>query len=129
MDVLKCKSPEMVEKELTMYLIAYNLIRSLMLEAARTSGVDPLRISFKRTADALRQWCPVILAAARTRKEIRRLRSLLLETIAQLIVPYRPDRSEPRAIKRRKKNYQLMNEPRNQFSEIRHRNKYRATLS
>jgi hypothetical protein len=63
MDILKFKSPEMVVKELTMYLIAYNLIRSIMLEAAQTQGREPLRISLKGTADGLRHWTPAIRGA------------------------------------------------------------------
>jgi hypothetical protein len=129
MDVLKCKTPEMVIKELTMYLIAYNLIRTLMIEAAETHGSDPLRISFKRTADALRQWSPIIRAAGADRETCERLTLSLLYYIARLTLPNRPDRTEPRAIKRRKKNYQLLNKPRREFKEIAHRNKYRAGLS
>jgi hypothetical protein len=129
MDVLKCKSPEMVIKELAMYLIAYNLIRTLMIEAAEKHGGDPLRISFKRTADALRQWSPLIHAARSDREKTERLTRSLLYYIARLTVPNRPDRTEPRAIKRRKKNYQLLNKPRQVFKEIAHRNKYQAGLS
>jgi hypothetical protein len=51
------------------------------------------------------------------------------QRIAKLIIPHRPDRVEPRAIKRKKKNYQLLNKPRKQFREIAHRNKYVAGLS
>jgi len=127
MDILKCKSPEMVVKELLMYLIAYNLIRSIMLEAAQTHGGEPLRISFKRTADGLRQWTPVIRGARGADRN--RLIEALLACVAKLIIPHRPDRAEPRAIKRRKKNYQLLNKPRTEFREIAHRNKYAAGLS
>jgi hypothetical protein len=127
MEVLKCKSPEMIVKEVLMYLIAYNLIRSIMLEAAQRYGGEPLRISFKRTADALRQWMPVIRGAHGAAR--KRLINTLLYYIARLTVPYRPDRTEPRAIKRRKKNYQLLNKPREEFREISHRNHYKAGLS
>ena len=95
------------KKELTMYLIEYNLIRSIMLEAAQTHGGEALRISFKRTADGLRQWTPAIRAARGPARN--RLIEALLACIAKLIIPHRPDRAEPRAIKRRKKNFQLLN--------------------
>ena len=127
MEVLKCKSPEMVVKEVLMYLIAYNLIRSIMLEAAQAYGGEPLRISFKRTADALRQWMPVIRGAHGAARS--RLINTLLYYIARLTVPLRPNRCEPRALKRRKKNYQLLNKPRVEFREIAHRNHYKAGLS
>jgi hypothetical protein len=126
MDILKCKSPEMVVKELLMYLIAYNLIRSIMLEAAQTHGCEPLRISFKRTADGLRQWAPAIRGARGAARN--RLIEALLACVAKLTIPHRPDRAEPRAIKRRKKNFQLLNKPRKQFREIAHRNKYTTSL-
>ncbi len=129
MDVLKCQSPAMIEKELVMYLIAYDLVRLLMLEAAQTHGADPLRISFKRTADALRVWGPVLDAARSRPLALKRLSETLLHYIARLIVPHRPNRTEPRALKRRKKNYALLNAPRNEYREIRHRNKYSAGLS
>jgi len=129
MDTLKCKTPDMVEKELTLYLIAYNLIRSLMLDAAEKRGGSPLRLSFKRVADAIRQWAPLIHAVRANREKAERLTRNLLDCIARLGVPDRPDRIEPRAIKRRRKNYQLLNKPRNQFKEIAHRSKYKAALS
>ena len=129
MDVLKCKTPEMVLKELQMYLIAYNLIRGLMLQAARIHGAEPLHLSFKRTADALRQWAPLIHGVRSRRKAMERLKDSLLYYIARLRLPDRPNRIEPRAIKRRGKNYQWLNKPRREFREIAHRNKYRAGLS
>jgi hypothetical protein len=129
MDVLKCKSPDRIEKEIAMYWIAYNLIRTLMHQAARNHGESPLRISFKRTADALREWGPLIHSARSDGKAQNRLIEILLAAIARLTLPDRPDRTEPRAIKRRKKNYQLLNKPRKEFREILHRNKYKAPLS
>lgn len=128
MDVLKCKTPEGVIKELTVYAIAYNLIRAIMLQSARRTATDPLRLSFKRTADALRQWLPIINAQDDPPQR-QRLLERMTKSIAQLRLPNRPNRSEPRALKRRKKNYQLLNKPRNSFREIPHRNKYNVALS
>lgn len=126
MDVLKCKSPEMIRKEVQMYNIAYNLIRAIMCEAASRHGVSVLGLSFKRTADMLGQWMPSISAASEDLEKLETLISTMLEYIAQLSVPHRPNRIEPRALKRRKKNYQLMTKPRAEFKEIPHRNHYRA---
>ena len=82
MDSLKCKTPDMVEKELTLYLIAYNLIRSFMFDAAEKRGDNPLRLSFKRAADAIRQWAPLIHATRANREKAELLTQNLLESIA-----------------------------------------------
>ena len=121
MDVLKCKTPQMVLKELQMYTIAYNLIRAVILQASMQHNVDILRISFKRTTDALRQWNPVFMAARGDFHKTSNLISTFLLYISQSTVP--------RAIKRRKKNYQLLNKPRKEFKECKHRNHYRKSLS
>ena len=125
MDVLRCRTPDMVEKELAMHIIAYNLIRATMLQAAHAANKDVQRISFKGTCQALREWM-VLLALAPIRK-LRSLRTALLHAIARAPVPARPNRTEPRARKRRPKNYQLLNKPRHQFTEIPHRNRYAKT--
>lgn len=128
MDVLRCKTPEMVHKELSMFLIAYNLVRLLMLEAATSEHVPLERLSFKGTVATLRAWAPLLTASPHP-KERQRLLSLLLRCLAGDPLPLRPNRLEPRAKKRRPKNYQLLNKPRHLFKEIRHRNKYTKVLS
>jgi len=125
MDVLRCLTPEMVEKELAMHVIAYNLIRALMLQAAHAANQDIERISFKGTCQALRTWATLLAFAPRRR--LPGLRHTLLLAIARAPVPNRPNRTEPRARKRRPKNYQLLNKPRHQFREIPHRNNYIKT--
>ena len=109
LDVLRCLTPDLIEKEICMHAIAYNLVRALMLEAALTHGVDLERLSFKGTVDTLRQWEP-LLDPARARS--RKARRELLRIIASNQVPLRPHRSEPRARKRRPKNYQFLTQPR-----------------
>jgi len=126
MDILRCKTPEMVHKEILMHLIAYNCIRCLMVEAAEGNDVRVRRISFKGCVQALRQWEPHLNQAKMSRVERNRLIGLLYESIADNIVPERPGRSEPRAVKRRPKPYQLLNKPRHEMQEIKHRSKYRA---
>ena len=98
----------MIERELWMNAIAYNLIRALMLEAAITSGVPLQRLSFKGTVDLLEAWAQL----APRRRMRRALRHQLLSRIASDRVPLRPGRSEPRARKRRPKNYQFLTQPR-----------------
>jgi hypothetical protein len=94
LDVLRCKTFVGVMKEVTMFVTAYNLVRRVMRQAAAQQDVPAERISF---VDALR-W----LAAARPGEALPRLR----------VLPRRPNRSEPRVLKRRPKPYDLMNPPR-----------------
>lgn len=124
MEVLRCQSPAMVEKELLMYLIAHNLIRCLMAQAACHHDVDLERVSFKGSVDATRQFSGA-MAQARSPKRRRRLHDQLLKILAEDLVPERPGRREPRAVKRRPKPYPLLNRPRHKFKEIPHRNRYR----
>lgn len=124
MDVLRCLSPHMIRRELHMHMIAYNLIRALMLQAAITHGADLKRISFKGTCDALRQWVPHLSYVAVNNPTLyQKLFSDLLRVIAEDLVPYRPNRSEPRAVKRRRKNYHLLTKPRHLMGNLPHRNR------
>ena len=102
LNVLRCKSPEMIKKELQIHLIAYNLIRCLMQDCALTQGVALNRISFKGTLDTLRHWAPLIDQAASPRQQAK-LRSELIEKMSQDLLPVREGRSEPRARKRKPK--------------------------
>ena len=129
MDVLKCKTPAMIIKELQMHIIAYNLIRCLMLRAAANNGVSALRISFKGTISAIRQWAPLMNIVRCSKHKFNGMMDAFLYYIAENIVPDRSNRYEPRARKRRAKNYQLLNKPRSEFKEIYHRNKYKKSLS
>ena len=124
MEVLRCKSPKLLHKELEMFFIAYNLIRGLMVEAGAIHDVPMERLSFKGTVDSVRQFSSAI-AQAPSRKKQQQLIARLLEIIAQDQVPERPGRREPRAVKRRPKPYQLLNRPRHQMRELQHRSRYR----
>jgi hypothetical protein len=106
MDVLRCLTPQMVEKELWVGLLAYNLIRLLMAQAARQAGVHPRELSFKHTVQMWTQWSATALRADPTRSED------FFRLIAQLTVANRPGRSEPRIRKRRPKSYPWMKVPR-----------------
>lgn len=124
MEALRCKSPQLVHKELEMFFIAYNLIRALVVEAAATHDLPLDPLSFKGTVDAVRQFS-MAMAQARSKKKQNRLIARLLEVIALDRVPDRPERIEPRALKRRPKNYQLLNRPRAVMKESPHRGRYR----
>jgi hypothetical protein len=116
METLRCLSPEMVEKELLAFLIAHNLLRWVMTQAAQEHEVDLYRISFTGAMDALRH-CATAMAQAKTAKTRQELWDDLLRTLADDLVPQRPGRREPRAVKRRPKPYPRLTQPRCQFRE------------
>ncbi|HWQ91875.1 MAG TPA: IS4 family transposase [Clostridia bacterium] len=123
MNVLRCQSPKMIHKELEMFFIAYNLIRCLMIQAAQDYQVDLERLSFKGTVDSTRQFSAA-LAQAHSRKRQKQLIRDLLAAIAADLVPYRPGRREPRAVKRRPNPCAYLTKPRHNFKESQHRNRY-----
>jgi len=123
MEQLRCQTPDLAEKELLAYLVAHNLVRCLMAEAVATYPVDLERVSFKGSVDALRQYSNAI-SQARNQKMRDQLWEDLLLNLARDLVPSRPHREEPRAVKHRPKPYPLLNRPRRRFKEIPHRNRY-----
>jgi hypothetical protein len=114
MDTLRGRSPEMAQKELYMRLIAHNLIRCTMAQAATEYDVPLERISFKGSLDALRHFTHA-MARARSKKKRRELWTELLAILAVDLVPERPGRREPRAVKRKKNKYPRLNAPRHKF--------------
>jgi hypothetical protein len=101
MDVLRCKTPEMVREEIWAHLLAYNLLRTVMAVAAAENDVEPRKISFKGARQPVTAFGPKIEAA---RPEDRpALIDAMLTTIAYYRVGDRPGRWEPRARKRRPK--------------------------
>ncbi len=126
MDVLRCQSPAMVEKEVMMHAVSYNLVRSLMQEASIRHQVDLTRISFKGTVDTLRHWSASLEAMRGMPRKQKALLGAMFELIANDIVPHRPDREEPRAKKRRPKNYHLLTKPRHKMRISGHRNRPKA---
>jgi hypothetical protein len=126
MDILRCKSPSMIRKELLMYFIAYNAIRHLIYETAHAHEKDPMRLSYKGALQALRQAEVYFNRAAHCPSEIIRIRENLYDSILTNIIPFRPGRSEPRCLKRRAKSYQLLTRQRHEMIEIPHRSKHRA---
>jgi hypothetical protein len=123
MDVLRCKSPDMVQKEILMHMIAHNLIRLLMQEASLVWCVPLQRISFKGALDTFREYLTA-MGCSRNKRRARGVYAKLIAAIATDQVPERPGRREPRAVKRRPKNHQWLTAPRHLFKEYRHRGKY-----
>jgi hypothetical protein len=111
MDVLRGQSPDIVRKEIWAHLLAYNLVRGLMAQAAKGVGVRPDEVSFKGALHALNAFLPK-LQGARTEAESGRLWRRLLALIGRRRVGGRPNRYEPRKVKRRPKNYARLTRPR-----------------
>lgn len=116
MDMLRCKSPEMCQKEVFTRLIAHNLIRCTMAQAASERAVPLDQISFKGSLDAVRQFAQA-MAQARSKNKRQELWAELLKTLASDLLPDRPGRREPRAIKRKKNRYPRLRGPRHQFRD------------
>jgi Transposase DDE domain len=112
MEVLRGLSPEMVRKEVWAHLLAYNLLRGLIARAAREADLLPVQVSFKGALQVVNAFAAVLwTASARDLEEVgQRLR----QAIASHQVGDRPNRFEPRKVKRRPKPYSLLNEPRDQ---------------
>jgi len=125
MDVLRCKTPAMIEKEILMHACAYNAIRLLILHSATAHGRELGRVSFKGALNVLREWLPRAALYADKPRKLAQWRDELLEAIASVTNPERSGRREPRAKKRRPKTHQLLTQPRHEFQEIPHREKYR----
>lgn len=115
LETLKCLSPAMAQKELLIGLIAHNLLRCVMAEAARTYLAPLERISFKGTMDALRQFNHALCQSRCTHRK-KELWAVLLLTLARDLVPERPARREPRAVKRRPR-YPFLTQPRHQLRD------------
>jgi len=121
MEMLRSRSPEMAQKEVYMRLIAHNLIRCTVAQAATEHRVALERISFKGSLDVLRHFAHA-RAQARSQKKRRQLWADLLATLAADLVPERPGRREPRAVKRKKNKYPRLDAPRHKFRDHPKRN-------
>jgi DDE family transposase len=112
MDVLRCKTPEMVRKEIGMTLAAYNVIRALMVLAAKRHARQPRQLSFKGALQSLLEFAETLRQSPPEKRD--RQWENILEGVANDEVGNRPDRIEPRARKRRPKPYPLLMKPRKQ---------------
>jgi len=111
MDHLRCKKPQCVRNEFLTHLLGYNLIRGMMATAAFQSGKSPWEISFKGTLQTLGHFLPILLSGV---SGIMWCEALLTAVAAHL-VGHRPDRFEPRLVKRRPKPYKHLREPRHNY--------------
>jgi putative transposase len=112
MDHLRCKTPQRVRNEFFTHLLAYNLIRGVMAAAAFQSGKSPWQISFKGTLQTLAQFLPILLSKTSSEAWCESL----LTAVATHVVGNRPNRFEPRRVKRRPKPYKLLQKHRRLYS-------------
>lgn len=112
MEVLRCKTPEMVRKEIWAHLLAYNLVRKVMAQAAQEHDLTPRQISFAGAMQTLSEFRTSLLHASAA--ELPELTRIILAAIARHRVGNRPGRCEPRKIKRRPKSYSRLHKPRAQ---------------
>ena len=111
MDVLRCKTPQMVRKEMWTCLLAYNLIRKTMLQAAAKSGLSPRQLSFTTALQTVAaSW--MILPTHGSHVAI--LVAVQLDSLTAKLVGNRPNRIEPRAVKRRPKPHKLLTKTRDE---------------
>jgi hypothetical protein len=116
MDVLRCKTPEMVRKEIWTCLLAYNLIRKTMLQAAQRHQLSPRQLSFATALQTLAaSWVTLPTQDQATQ---RRLIEVQIDSLASQRIGKRPNRYEPRAIKRRPKPHRLLTKPREEARNL-----------
>lgn len=115
MDRLRCKSPDMIRRELMMFLIAYNCVRLLMLQSSQAHGIPLNKLSLANTIATLNEFRKNLFSHKRKTKYIT---SLILKLIAKDTVIQRPDRYEPRVLKKRPKGYQMMMQPRDKLKTL-----------
>lgn len=116
MDHLRCKTPHRVRNEFFMHLLAYNLIRRIMALAAFEQEVPPWQISFKGALQTLSHFLPLLA----TGMPINKGCAALIRCIAAHVVGNRPDRVEPRLVKRRPKQYKFLTRPRHSYKNHAH---------
>ncbi len=112
MGILRCKTPEMVRKEISVHFLAYNLIHMAMAQAAFQKTISPRSVSFKGTVQQLNAFQTTIRMADNAR--LLSVFEILINAVAGHRVGNRPGRSEPRAVKRRPKSHPLLTVPRSQ---------------
>lgn len=111
MDHLRCKKPHRVRNELYMHLLAYNLIRRVMALAALEAKAAPWEISFKGALQTLNNFLPLLACSMPLDAGC----TALVGCVAAHLVGNRPDRYEPRRVKRRPKNYKFFRQSRDSY--------------
>ena len=123
MDQLSCKNPDNLEREIRIHFLVHNLVRRLMLESARRHHVPLERVSFAGALACARRYGEALLQV-RSKRQRQQLMQELFAVVASDLVPDRPGRREPRAVKRRPKPYPRLMHHRHKWLEIPHQNRY-----
>jgi hypothetical protein len=123
MEHLSCMNPDNVQRELRMHLLVHNLVRRILLQAARVHRVPLSRMSFAGALASCRRYAEALLQTTSKRKR-QQLFNEMIRVIADDPVPDRPGRREPRALKRRNKPYPFLTCHRALYKEIPHKNRY-----
>jgi hypothetical protein len=110
MEELRCKSPEMLRREIYNYFLAYNLVRAAMCDAARITGQEPRKLSFKNAMQVITEYASLV-------SKDEHVIATVLWSIACNNVGNRPGRKEPRKIKRRRNKYPYMTQSRAEEKE------------
>ena len=119
MDVLRCKTPELVRKELWTHILAYNLIRAVLAQAAHKHHLQPRCLSFKGAIQTLEAFQPMIaLQSEHDTAHRLQLYHDLLDAIATHEVAQRPNRYEPRVKKHRRNHYGWLMRPRTEIKRL-----------
>ncbi len=113
MEMLRCQTAEMVEKEIAVNLLAYNLIRANIARAASIKDKEPRYLSFMATVQLMRT--TVGMCMTRTGKALGKLIYPLLMAMTETEVGTRIQPNQPRVVKRRPKGYPLMTKPREEY--------------
>lgn len=114
MEMLRCKSPEMVKKEIAVHFLSYNLIRATIARAAKTNQKTPRKISFMTAVQSLNEGISGLLFLSG--KVLKYVVKTLLTAISSVPIGMQKRKKQPRAIKRRPKPYPLLTKPRSEYS-------------
>lgn len=125
-EMLRVKTPEMARRSVRMIQLAYNLIKARQAKALHGLPIQIDEMGFKWSLDLINDRKTDFDGEAHRPVRLRQRRDQFDARLAERIIPIRPDRQEPRAIKARPKPYQLLTKPRSEFCEIQHRSRYRA---
>jgi hypothetical protein len=112
-DVLRSLRPQAIRKEVAAKLMAVNIVRMIMIEAAIEKGVDPIRISFAHAVRAILSFAPAL--AREPIWKLPQIYKAMLVEIGTNLVPERPGRNEPRAVTRERKHYPKLRTTREQW--------------
>jgi len=114
MEMLRCKSPDMVEKEIAIHFLAYNLVRASLARAAEQFGKIPRLLSFKSAVQLLIQASTQLNYVCA--KALKSFSQALLKAMASTPIAHQQRKNQHRAIKRRPKPYPLLTMPRHEAS-------------